>query len=68
MLLAASLASLTVIQWAILVIVVAGVIGIVMVVLKQIGVQIPPFIVTILWIILAVVVGIAAIKLIWSML
>ena len=56
------------IQIAIFVIVIAGVIGIVLVITKQMGVSIPPFIITVLWIVLAVIIGIVAIKFIASML
>jgi len=56
------------IQIAILIIVIAGVIGIVFVVTKQMGVTIPPFIITVLWIVLAVIIGIVAIKFIAGML
>lgn len=56
------------IQIAIFVIVIAGIIGIVLVVTKQMGVAIPPFIITICWILLAVVIGVIAIKFLASML
>lgn len=52
--------------WAIILIAIAGIIGIVLVIVRQAGVTIPPFIIQILWIILAVVVGILAIKFIMS--
>lgn len=55
-------------QWAIAIIVLAGIIGIVMVVTKQMGVPIPPFIIKILWIILAVIIGVLAVKFLMSML
>jgi hypothetical protein len=58
----AQVGALTVAQWAIVIIVIAGIVGIVMVIMRQAGVAIPPFIVTVLWIILAVVVGVVAIK------
>jgi len=56
------------IQLAIFIIVVAGVVAIVVVILKQLGVTIPPWLIAILWIVLAVIVGIFAIKVIASML
>ncbi len=56
------------IQIALFVVVIAGIIGIVFVVTKQVGVQIPPFIITVLWIILAVVIGCVAIKFLASLL
>lgn len=56
------------IQWAIAIVVIAGIVGIVIVVLKQMGVAIPPFVLHVLWICVAVVIGVAAIKFIASML
>lgn len=55
-------------QWAIAIIVLAGIIAIVIVVTKQMGVQIPPFIVHVLWIILAVIIGVVAVKFLLTML
>lgn len=66
-LLAVSFGAMTLIQWVIIAIVVAGVIGIAMVVVKQAGIAIPPFVVTIFWICLCVVVGVIAIKFLASM-
>jgi hypothetical protein len=51
----------------ILIIVIAGCIAIMYVALQQMGIMIPPFMITIFWIVLVVVVAIFAIKLIWSM-
>jgi len=56
-----------IISWLILAIVVLGVIAIAWVVIKQLGITIPPFIIAILWIVLAVVIGVAAIKFIAGM-
>lgn len=64
----AQAAGLSLVQLAILIVVLAGIVGIVIVILKQVGVTIPPFIVAIFWIVLAVVVGVLAIKFIWSIL
>lgn len=50
------------VQWIIIAIVIAGIIGVAMVVAKQAGIVIPGFIVTIFWIVLAVFVGVIAIK------
>ena len=50
------------IQWIIVAIVVAGIIGIALVVAKQAGVVIPAFVWTIAWICLCVVIAIVAIK------
>lgn len=55
-------------QWAIAIIVLAGVVGIVIVVTQQMGVQIPPFIIKVLWILLAVVIGVVAVKFLITML
>ena len=54
----------SIIQLLILIIVIAAVIGIVIVVIRQMGVQIPQFIIMIAWIVLAAIVGIFAIKLV----
>ncbi len=62
------LSELSLIQWAILIVVMAGVVGIVLVCLKQFGVAIPQFVINILWIVLCVIVGVLAIKFIASML
>lgn len=51
---------------AIWIVVIAGIIGIVLVSLQQIG-AVPPFVIRILWIIMAVVIGIAAIRLVDAM-
>jgi hypothetical protein len=48
------------IQIAVFIIVIAAVVGIVYVILNQMGVAIPGFIIQIIWIILAAFVGIAA--------
>lgn len=64
---AQGLPQLSVTQWAILIIVLAGIVGIVFAVVRAIGVQIPSYIIHILWILLAVVIGIVAIKFIASM-
>lgn len=53
-------------HWAIIALIVAGIIGILLVVIRQSGVQIPGFIITILWICLAVVIGVVAIKFLLS--
>lgn len=52
----------TLAHWAVIFILVCGILGILVVVIRATGIVIPPFIITILWIVLAVVVGIAAIK------
>lgn len=57
----------TLVHWIIIAIILAGVVGIAMVALRQSGITIPPFIITIMWIVLVVVISIAAIKLILSM-
>ena len=50
----------------ILVIVVAGILGIALIVLRQSGISIPPFIVSIGWIIIAVLLGVMAIRMIMT--
>jgi hypothetical protein len=61
------MAGLSIIQLALLLIVCAGIVAVVMVILKQIGVAVPEWIVRILWIVFAVVVGVVAIKFIASL-
>jgi len=53
-------------SWLIIAIVIAGIVGIAIVVARQAGIAIPPWIFTILWIILVVVVGVVAIKFLLS--
>ncbi len=65
--LAQGAAGFSIVHWIIVIIVIAAVIGIMFVVLRQMGVDIPPFIVTIFWIVVAAVVGIVAIKFLLSM-
>ncbi len=55
------------IHWIIVAIVIAGVIGIALVIARQAGIVIPDFIWTIAWIVLAVVVGVIAIRFLASM-
>lgn len=55
-----------IVHWLIIAIVLAGIIGITLVVLRQAGIAIPGFILTILWIILAVVLGVFAVKFLGS--
>lgn len=47
---------------AIWLIVIAAIVAVVVVVLRQLGVSIPPFVVTILWIVAAAVLGVLAIR------
>lgn len=53
--------------WLILAIVVAGLIAIAVVVLKQLGVSFPPWVIQIFWIVLTVIVGVVALKILISM-
>lgn len=62
MILAQQFASFDLIHWIIVAMVVAGIIGIALVIARQAGVVIPAFIFTIAWIVFAVVVGVIAIK------
>ena len=68
MLAAAFLGGISFIQIAILIVVVAAVVGIVFVALRQFGIQIPQFVVTIFWIVVCAVVAILAIKFIAELL
>ena len=52
----------TVVYYAVAIILIAAVIGVVFVITRQMGVTIPPFIVTICWIVLAAAIGILAIR------
>lgn len=58
----AQIAGYSIVHIALAIIVIAGIIGIVFVVTRQMGITIPPFIVNVLWIILAVVIGVVAVK------
>ena len=58
----AQLAGYSLIHLLIVIIIVAACVGIAMVVLKQAGIVVPPFIITIGWIVLAAAVGILAIR------
>ena len=49
------------VRWIVIILVLAGIIGIVYVVAQQAGIAVPPFIVRIFWIVLAVVIGVVAI-------
>lgn len=66
-LLLAQLGGYSIVQIAVFCIVVAGIIGVVYVITRQVGVQIPPWIITIFWILLAVVVGVFAVRFLASM-
>lgn len=58
----AQMAGYSLVHMLIIIIVVAACVGITIVVLRQSGITVPPFIVTIGWIILAAVVGVFAIR------
>jgi hypothetical protein len=49
-------------HWAVVAIVVAGIVGILYVGLRQAGITIPPFVIQIIWIIIAVVACVIGIK------
>jgi hypothetical protein len=68
MLAAVNFGAFGLIQWLIVAIVVAGVIGITLVVFRQSGIAIPGFVIQICWIVLCVVIGVIAIKLLASLL
>jgi hypothetical protein len=67
MLLLAQAGGATIVHWVVLIIIIAAVVGIMFVVLQECGVVIPGFVVKIFWIVIAAILGIAAIKLILSM-
>lgn len=67
-LLLAQFGGYSLIQLAIFLMVIAGIVGVVFVVIRQAGITIPPFVLTILWIIFAVVLGVVAIKVLSSLL
>lgn len=56
------------VQWIVIAIVIAGVIGIALIVARQAGIAIPSWIFQIFWIVLACVVGIVAIRYIVALL
>lgn len=49
-------------HWAIVLIVIVGIIGILFVVIREAGIQVPSFIITIGWILLACVLAVLAIR------
>ena len=53
--------------WVKVIIVVSAIIAIGYVILRQVGVQIPPFIVSIFWILVAVVIGLVALNFLFTM-
>ena len=55
-------------HWAIILIVVAAIVGIALVVIRAAGIAVPSWIITILWIILAAIVGVLAIRILLSLL
>lgn len=67
MLIAQVVASYSLIQMLILAIIVAGVVGIAFVAMRQMGVTVPPWFAQIAWIVVVVVVAIFAIKALLSM-
>jgi uncharacterized protein (DUF983 family) len=54
-------------QWLIIALVVAGIIGIFLVVSRQAGINVPPWLINILWIVLAVFCGVIAIRFLLGM-
>lgn len=67
MLIAQALGGYSLVNIALTIVILAGIIAVVVVIMKQTGMSIPPFIVTVLWICLAVVIGVVAIKFLASM-
>lgn len=66
LILAQTLSGLSIAQWAIIILVAAGIIAIVAIVLRQLNVAVPAFIIQILWVLLAVIIGVLAIKFLLS--
>jgi hypothetical protein len=64
---AVNFAAMNLIQWLIVAIVVAGCIGIAVVVFRQANFTIPPFVKLIFWIVVCVVIAVVAIKFLASM-
>ncbi len=64
----AQLAGYGLIQWIVIAIVLAGVIGIAMIAIKAAGIDIPGWVIQILWIVLVVIVAVVAIKFLAGML
>lgn len=54
-------------KWLVVIVVIIGALAVCYVVANAVGIAIPGFIITILWIVLAVVIGVAAIKFIMSL-
>ena len=54
-------------QLLILIIVIGAAVAITFVILRQMGVVVPPFIITIAWILLAVFIGVIALRFLFSM-
>lgn len=67
MVLAQILIGFNIVHWVILIIVVAAIIGILFVALRQFGIAIPAWLIQVFWIVVAAIVCIGAIKLIASM-
>jgi hypothetical protein len=55
-------------SWMIILIVVAGVIGVAIIIARAAGVSVPPYIIQIGWVVIAVCIGIVAIRFIMSLL
>lgn len=68
MLFAQAIATWGILQWAIFIIVLAGIVGVVVVIVRATGVAVPAWIYTVLWICLAVLIGVVAVKFLASLL
>ncbi len=64
----AQIAGYGLIQWIVIAIVLAGVIGIAMIAIRAAGIDIPGWVIQILWIVLVVIVAVVAIKFLAGML
>lgn len=68
MMLLAQIGAYSLVQWLILAMVIAGIIGVVFVIIRATGVAIPGWIIQVGWIVLAVLIGVVAVKFLASML
>ncbi len=64
----AQAASYSLVQWIVIAIVLAGIIGIALIAIRAAGIEIPGWVIQILWIVLVVVVAVVAIKFLAGML
>lgn len=61
------LSSMGILGWIIAIIILAGAVAILVVILNRFGIKVPDWIIQILWILFAVVVGVVAIRFLWTL-